>query len=483
MFRPYPEAITSPTIVFKARSNFKLYCVKSGLILIANKGETDVNLEQLKTQGFAILDKLLEWALSPQFYAQVAAIVIAWLVARTIARLVLKKVSLFSNEPTQGPMLKPRQWVFASKGLVQPILTVVALAIGIEVVTLAVGTAWLVRLAQSISVIGVLYAAINQFIAHPLVNKAAIWVGIPIATLKVFGWLDETIGFMDAAALSVGNIRISLFMLFKAAIAGAFFFWLGRLSNSAGQRVIRKQESLDAPTRELFAKLFEIVLFVVIFVLLLQVMGLDLAALTVFGGALGVGLGFGLQQIASNFISGIILLLERSMGIGDYIELENGKAGILKTLNMRSSTLETFDGKEINVPNEKFITTQFTNWTRDDPRQRYEVEFSVSYDTDLHAIPPIIEKAVASHPRVLQDPEPIDCELRGFGDSGVDFAVEFWVSGLDDGKNKFSSDVLFLVWDALKDNNISIPFPQRDVHIVSDRPKLKINKKPNQEGS
>ena len=441
-----------------------------------------MNLEQIKAQGFAVLDKLLEWALSPQFYAQVAAIVIAWLIARTLARLILKRVSLFTAQPVDGPMLKPRQWLFASKGLVQPLLTVLTLAIGIEAVTATVGAAWLVRLAQSVSVIGVLYAAINQFIAHPLVKKAAIWVGIPIATLKVFGWLDETIGFMDAAALSVGNIRISMFMLFKAAIAGAFFFWLGRLSNDAGKKAIRKQESLDMPTRELFAKLFEIVLFVVIFILLLQVMGLDLAALTVFGGALGVGLGFGLQQIASNFISGIILLLERSLGVGDYIELENGKAGILKTLNMRSSTLETFDGKEITVPNEKFITSQFTNWTRDDPRQRYEVEFSVSYDTDLHFIPPIIEKAVASHPRVLQDPEPVDCELRGFGDSGVDFAVEFWVSGLDDGKNKFSSDVLFLVWDALKGNNITIPFPQRDVRILSDGPKLQINKKPVEKG-
>ncbi len=353
----------------------------------------------------------------------------------------------------------------------------IAFAIGVEITLAAVNTAWLVRLAQSVSVVGVLYAAINLFITHPLVRTAAIWIAIPVATLKVFGWLDETIGFMDGVALSVGNIRISLFMLFKAVIAGAFFFWLGRLSNTAGKRVIHKQESIDAPTRELFAKLFEIILFLVIFVMLLQVMGLDLTALTVFGGALGVGLGFGLQQIASNFISGIILLLERSMGIGDYIELEDGKAGILKQLNMRSSTLETFDGKEIMVPNEKFITSQFINWTRDDPRQRYEVEFSVSYDSDLHQVKELVEAAVAKHPRVLTDPEHPDCELRGFGDSGVSFAIEFWVNGLDDGKNKFSSDVLFLIWDVLKDNEISIPFPQRDIRIVSDQPKLQINRK------
>ena len=439
-----------------------------------------MNIDQIKDQALAVLDKLLEWALSPQFYAQIAAIVVGYLLARFASKFILGKVSFFTDEPDskklQGPLLKVRQWIYASRDLLQPVLTVVALAIGVEATLAGVGTAWLVRLAQSVSVVGVLYAAINLFITHPLVRKAAIWIAIPIATLKVFGWLDETIGFMDAAALSVGNIRISLFMLFKAAIAGAFFFWLGRLSNKAGKKVIHKQESIDAPTRELFSKLFEIILFLIIFVVLLQVMGLDLTALTVFGGALGVGLGFGLQQIASNFISGIILLLERSMGIGDYIELEDGKAGILKQLNMRSSTLETFDGKEIMVPNERFITSQFTNWTRDDPTQRYEVDFSVSYDSDLHQVKKLVEAAVGKHPLVLSEPELPDCELRGFGDSGVNFAIEFWVSGLDDGKNKFSSDILFLVWDTLKENQIVIPFPQRDVRIISDQPKLQIKR-------
>ena len=436
-----------------------------------------MDIGQISEKLHAVGLQLLAWAESPQFLVQLGAIIVAVFAARLAGPQIVKRVVYLNSEPEPGPLLRVRQWVYAARGLVTPVLTVLALAAAIEASLAAVNTAWLVRLAQSVSVIAVLYALINQFITHPLVRTAAIWVGIPVATLKVFGWLDETIGFLDSVSLAVGNIRISLFMLAKAAIAGAFFFWLGRLSNDAGQKVIRKQESLDAPTRELFAKLFEIALFMLIFILLMQVMGLDLTALTVFGGALGVGLGFGLQQIASNFISGIIILLERSIGVGDYIELENGKAGILKQLNMRSSTLETFDGKEIMVPNEKFITTQFINWTRDDPRQRYEVEFSVSYDTDLHAIPPVIEKAVASHPRVLQDPEKVDCELRGFGSNGVEFAVEFWVSGLDDGKNKFSSDVLFLVWDALKENNITIPFPRRDVRIINDAPKLAIKRK------
>ncbi len=435
-----------------------------------------MDLTELQAHALVVYDIALEWATSPKFYAQAGAIVAAVVVAYFTARLVRNRVPLFRDEPAEGALLKLRQIVYACRDLLFTVFCVLALAIAIEVLLATLGSAWLVRIAQSVSVVAVLYAAINRFVSNPLVRAAAIWIGIPVATLKVFGWFDATTGFLDGISLEVGNIRLSLFFLIKAALAGGVLFWLGRMSSNFGQSVIRRQEALDKPTRELFAKLFEILLFMVLFILLLQVLGLDLTALTVFGGALGVGLGFGLQQIASNFISGIIILLERSLSTGDYIELEDGRAGILKDLNMRSSTLETFDGKEILVPNEKFITTAFVNWTRDDPRQRYEVEFSVAYDTDLHKVPPVIEKAVGSHPRVLFEPEPPDCELRGFGDSGVNFGVEFWVDGLDDGPNKFSSDVLFLVWDALKANDIVIPFPQREVKIVGGESLLSIQK-------
>ena len=133
-----------------------------------------------------------------------------------------------------------------------------------------------------------LYALIKRFITHPIIRMAAIWIGLPVAALKVFGQFDAVATFLDGISLEAGNIRISLYFLTKAIIAGAVLFWLGRVSTNAGQRVIRSQEALDVPTRELFAKLFEIALYVGIFVLLLQVLGLDPTALTVFGGALGV---------------------------------------------------------------------------------------------------------------------------------------------------------------------------------------------------
>jgi small-conductance mechanosensitive channel len=416
-----------------------------------------------------ILNRLLEWATSPKFYGQAGAIVLCFLLAPPLAAFLKRRLLALKLSET-GPALIRRagRLVESLTDLMRPIVLVALLAVAATVADAALGASWLVRLAQSAVLVWLLYEAINRYITHPILRSAAIWVGIPVATLQVFGWYDDVIRFLDSISFSVGNIRLSLYFIIKAGIFGAAFFWIGRVTSEAGRNAIQRQESLDRGVRELATRLFEIALYVVIFLLLLQVLGVDLTALAILGGAVGVGLGFGLQQIAANFISGIIVLLERSIVVGDYVELEDGKAGIVKQINIRSTVLETFDGKEIVVPNERFITQRFVNWTHDDPRQRYEVEFTVAYDTDLHAVPPIIEKAVLKHPRVLREPEMPDCELRAFGDHGVKFAVEFWVKGLDDGPNKFSSDVLFLVWDALKENGIRIPYPRREVVLLND---------------
>jgi small-conductance mechanosensitive channel len=416
-----------------------------------------MTIHQLEVEATKALQILVGWLVSPQFYAQIGAIIIAVAVAHFANRQIKTKTPYFRSAPEQGALLKVRRWIYSCRDLLFPILAVLMLAIAVQVLESAVGSSWLARIAQSIGVIAVLYAAINRFITHPLINTAARWIGIPIATLHVFGVLDNFAAYLDSVSFEAGNIRLSLLALVKAAIAGGFFFWLGRLSNDAGQKVIRKQEALDIPTRELLAKIFQIILFVLLFILLLQVLGLDLTALTVFGGALGVGLGFGLQQIASNFISGMILLFERSMKVGDYVELGGGVTGTLRDINMRSSTLETGDGKAITVPNEKFITSPFLTWAKSDDsqvphEQRHEVAFSVPYDADIQRIPDLIAEAAAKHPHILAKPAGPSCELRQFAEKGILFALAYWVSGPED----HSSDVHFLVWETLKEAGIPL---------------------------
>jgi small-conductance mechanosensitive channel len=420
-----------------------------------------MTLDTLKAHALAVLATVTGWLQSPQFYVQLGAILLAVLAAHIANRQVRLKLALFRAEPEAGPALRLRHWVYLCRDLLFPVLAFAFLALAASIVTAAFGAAWLVRLAQSAALVFVLYAAINRFIAHPVANVLCRWIGIPVAALAVFGILDDFTQWLDGIAFEAGNIRISAYALIKAALFGGILFWLGRMSSDAGQKVIRKQEALDIPTRELLAKLFEIALYVAVFVLLLQILGLDLTALAIFGGALGVGLGFGLQQIASNFISGIIILLERSLKVGDYIELEDGRAGTLKEINMRSSTLATFDGKDIMVPNERFITTRFVNWTHGDPHQRHAIGFRLPFDADVRAVAPAIEAAVARHPMVLKTPEPPSCGIAGFAETGIDMAVQFWVAGLDEGRTQFSADVHLLIWDALRQAKVDMMEPAR----------------------
>jgi small-conductance mechanosensitive channel len=436
-----------------------------------------VNFETLQARALGWLEILKGWLASPQFYAQVIAIFGLWLAAKVLARQICARVPLLREEPVEGRFLRYQKLAYSCRNLVEPLLFVALMAVAASVADAALGASWLIRIAQSLALIRLLHALIMRFLTNPVVNSAAKWIGLPLAAIYALGYFDQFTTALDGIAFSAGNIRISLLALGKAAIFGGILFWLGRASSSAGQRVIRDQQSIDIQTRELAAKALEIFVFAIVGLLLLNILGLDLTALAVFGGAVGVGLGFGLQQIASNFISGIILLLERSLKLGDFIELEDGRSGILKQMNMRSSILSTFDGKDINVPNDMFITTRFINWTHEDTRQRYEVEFAVAYDTDLHKLGPLIVKAISAHEQVLTEPEEPDVELRSFGSDGVHFAVEFWVDGIDDGKNKFTSEIRFMIWDALKKAGILMPkqspIPPTRIEITSRRPKTK----------
>jgi len=291
-----------------------------------------------------------------------------------------------------------------------------------------------------------------------------------VSALYALGILDDLTGWLAQTQVALGNIQFSLLAIARGLIAGSLLFWLGGWSTGQSKAMFEKQKELRPATRELAIKASEVLIFGALFLILMNIMGIDLTALAVLGGAIGVGLGFGLQKIASNFISGVILLLEGQATVGDFVELDGGEAGTIVRMTARATILESFDGRWIVVPNEDFITTRVVNYSDSGSANRYEVGFSVSYDTDINEVPAIIEAAVATHPAVLDDPEPPDCELRALGESGIEFAVEFWVNGIDDGKNKYTSDVLFLVWNALRSEGIQIPYPQRVVELKGPLP-------------
>jgi small-conductance mechanosensitive channel len=417
------------------------------------------------------LTQLLHWLSSPKFYSQLGLVFLALLLAFSLARFLKNRSPILKQAPSKGPVLNLRQGIYRLRELIFPLMLVLTLSLAVDLGQKLIAQSWLIKISLSLAVIFMLYSIINRFVEKQLFRKLALWMILPIAVLHVFDWLDEVVAYLETISLQIGNFKISAYGVARVLIFGSVLFWLGRLSNNAGQQIIRNQEDLDLGTREVFAKLFQVTLFVIVFLMLLQIMGINLTALAVFGGALGVGLGFGLQSIASNFISGIIILMDRSLSVGDYIEMDDGRTGTIRELKMRSTTLETFDGKDIMVPNEQFITTSFTNWTHKNKKQRYSLDFQVAYKTDLHLLFELVREVVASHPQVISgDDIPIeerpDAEIKGFADSGVDILVEFWMEGIDDGPNRVGADLLLMIWDVLQQHGIEIPFPQREVKIL-----------------
>ena len=409
----------------------------------------------------------LDWVVTPAAWGQVAALVTVLVLAWFLARLIRPRLSraLTPPEGAKGLGRAARVQLARLMPLLWPLLAAGLALLAESILTSAFGTAGIMGFAKRFFLFLAVRAYVNDVLRDPFLRSFGRFLILPIALVYVLGLLSAASEALAAVQVPLGNLSFTLLWLVKFGLFGGLIFWLGRWSNERSHQYLETQSKLRPATRQLAIKSAEITIFGMAFLVLMNVMGVDLTTLAVLGGAIGVGIGLGLQQIASNFISGIILLLEGQATVGDYVELDGGEQGTIVKMTMRSIILETFDGKWILVPNEHFITTRVVNYSDQGSANRLEAPFSVSYDTDINLVPDIIEAAVARHPGVLSDPFPPDCELRGFGESGIDFAVEFWVSGLDDGPHKYTSDVLFLVWNALKEAGITIPYPHRVVEL------------------
>jgi small-conductance mechanosensitive channel len=437
-----------------------------------------MNREELTQFVADMIVTLQRLITEPATYLQLgivaAAFILALLVVRQIRRLF---PALTGPRGVDGahPLARAARWW---NQLMVPLLATALLRISVDVSRGVLGRSWVVQTALAVAMLLLFYSVVHAFVKSRAVAATLLWLGVPLLALQFVGLFGRLIAILESIALTVGSIHVSLYGLIRVILFGSLLFWLGRISNRTGQDIIRRQQQLDLRTREVAAKLLQVSIVAVFFLLLLQVMGVNLTALAVFGGAVGVGLGFGLQAIASNFISGIIILLDRSVAVDDYIQLEDGRTGIVRELNMRSTTLETFDGKDVMVPNEKFIVETFTNWTHKNKKQRYRVDFSVAYHSNIRELVEIIKRVVASHPQVIAgDAVPIeerpDCEIGSFGDSGINMFVEFWMNGIDDGRNRVGGDLLLMILEALQEHGFEIPFPQREVRVLNDAASLR----------
>ncbi len=272
-------------------------------------------------------------------------------------------------------------------------------------------------------------------------------------------WLSH-----ENLTLSLGARSFSAYEILNGLITVIAVFWVASLIAVWAQRSVGSLDSIKVSTRSLITSMLKLAIFAIAGIVCLNTLGIDMSSLALLSGAIGIGLGFGLQKITSNFISGIILLFEQSMEEGDLVELTVGEQGIVKRMGARYTLIETFDGKEVMIPNEDFITNRVTNWTFSNEQGRAEIRVGIGYESDVDLAHQLMIEAAKKHPRCSKNPEPA-CFVTDFGDSSINFLLYFWVDDVVSGRLEPKSFVYREIWRSFQANNISIPYPQSDVTI------------------
>jgi small-conductance mechanosensitive channel len=287
---------------------------------------------------------------------------------------------------------------------------------------------------------------------------AGIWTYV---ALVVLGLVDDAALLLDAAGFSIGDFRVSPLLIIKVVVFLGVLLWVAISLGNFAERQLQAAEDLAPSLRVLLGKVLKVVLIITATLVGLSGLGIDLTVFAVFSGAIGVGLGFGLQKVVSNFISGIIILMDRSIKPGDTISLGE-TFGWIRELRARFVSVVTRDGREFLIPNEDFITHEVINWSFSDALVRLDVEFGVSYDSDPHQVSALAIEAAAGCPRVYAGRKPV-CWLTKFGESSLGFILRFWIDDPREGLTNIRGIVLLALWDTFKEHGIKIPYPHRAV--------------------
>ncbi|MFX0546465.1 mechanosensitive ion channel family protein [Roseovarius sp. S1116L3] len=324
---------------------------------------------------------------------------------------------------------------------------------------------YLIGIAASLGLAWLIIAFVTRLIVNGFLRGIVRYVGWIWATLIILGLTDEAQRLMESLAINLGETRISAWIVAQAiVILGALFFVARFLSRTTSARIARNDE-ISPSMQVLAVKFLQVLLYGAAFFIGLRTVGFDLTGLAVLSGAIGVGLGFGLQKVVSNLVSGVIILLDKSIKPGDVISLGE-TFGWINSLGARYVSVVTRDGKEYLIPNEDLITSQVVNWSHSNEFVRLDIYFGTAYGDDPHKVRKIAIAAAASVPRVLSMKAPV-CHIVGFGDSSVDYILRFWIRDPTEGLTNIRGNVYLALWDAFKENGISIPFPQREVRMLN----------------
>ncbi len=393
---------------------------------------------------------------------QVVAVSVNFLMARILAGRMGRGIRLLVAERSwsvrfiqvTGPCYLPAIWLAFN------LLAMAGLAgAGLPIYTL--------RIAASLLGAWIVISLAASLVRNPQLSRFIQITAWSIAALNIVGLLGPVADILDQAALELGELRISVLSVLVGMITFATLVWFSVAASNMFEKRLQKIPALTPALQVLFGKLIKVTLIALAIVIGLSSAGIDLTAFAVFGGAIGVGIGFGLQKVISNLISGVILLLDRSIKPGDVIEVGN-TYGWINSMRARYTSVITRDGTEHLIPNEDIISLPVINWTYSHTRVRRRIPVSVAYKTDLELAMKLMSEAADDTERVIANPAP-KVLIKGFGDNGVELELRMWIDDPQHGVSNVASEVMKRIWDSFHENGIEFPYPQRDVHLVTQR--------------
>ena len=322
---------------------------------------------------------------------------------------------------------------------------------------------WLLRTGANLTLAWIAISILTGVIRTNVLARFAATVIWAVTALNILQLLDPTIDMFDKAAVSVGDVRVSVLMVIKGVLSLAVLLWVATALSGVLERRFKAVTELTPSVQVLLTKLTKVTLIVVAIVVGLKTIGVDLTAFAFFSGALGLGIGFGLQKVISNLVSGIILLMDKSIKPGDVVAVQD-TYGWVKSFGARYASVITRDGIEHLIPNEEFITQRVENWSYTDSKVRLKIPIGVSYDSDIRLAAKLAIEAAAETDRIIADPAP-KCLLIEFGDNSVNLELRVWIEDPADGVRNVRSAILFKVWDRFHEAGVKFPFPQRDLHV------------------
>ncbi len=404
-----------------------------------------------------------QWLLSTIFVignaVQLLVVAATLGIARLISRRLVPRLERFQTHPTAG------RAVGILLPLTQPMIWLLVLWLSIAAAT-RLGWPYLVlNSAASLVTAWVAIRLVSQLVKNPVWAKFIAWTAWSIAGLQIIGWLQPMIAILDSIGIKIGNSTISLYTVAKSTLALAVLLSFAVYLTGVIEARIRTSRALSPSVQVLFAKSLKIVLVSLAILTAADTLGIDLTALAVFGGAIGLGVGFGLQKVISNLISGVILLVDKSIKPGDVIAVA-GTYGWVTALGGRYVSVVTRDGIEHLIPNETLISERVENWTHSNNQTRIKADVGVHYKTDVKKAMELCVEAAQETERVLSNPE-ARCLLLEFGDSSVNLQLRFWISDAHNGVQNVKSAVMLRIWEKFHENDIEIPYPQRDLHLRS----------------